>query len=160
MQATLKAHEALIQALQIRIAKLRRQKFGASSEKIEREIEQLELALEALEVVVSSTEEPSLEESEDEDGEDVTEELPTAKAPPRRRKPKVGAETPRERIVLDPGEWPGVRRCPTARGRGCERDPRADHGAVEGDRDGSAEDVLPALREDHPGAGTLPADPA
>ena len=43
LTAVLKAHEALVQALQIRIAKLQRQKFGASSEKIEREIEQLEL---------------------------------------------------------------------------------------------------------------------
>ena len=32
LTAVLKAHEALVQALQIRIAKLQRQKFGASSE--------------------------------------------------------------------------------------------------------------------------------
>jgi len=38
MAATLRAHEALLQALQIQIARLRKQKFGASSEKIEREI--------------------------------------------------------------------------------------------------------------------------
>jgi len=38
MKATLRAHEALVQALQIQIARLRKQKFGASSEKIEREI--------------------------------------------------------------------------------------------------------------------------
>ena len=38
MAATLRAHEALVQALQIQIARLRKQKFGASSEKIEREI--------------------------------------------------------------------------------------------------------------------------
>ena len=45
MSATLRAHDLLVQALRIRIAKLQKQKFGASSEKIEREIEQLELAL-------------------------------------------------------------------------------------------------------------------
>jgi len=38
MAATLRAHEALVQALQLQIARLRKQKFGASSEKIEREI--------------------------------------------------------------------------------------------------------------------------
>jgi len=54
MAATLRAHEALVQALQIQIARLRKQKFGASSEKIEREIEQLELALESLEVAAAS----------------------------------------------------------------------------------------------------------
>ena len=50
MAASVRAYEALVQALKVRIARLRRQKFGASSEKIEREIEQFELALEALEV--------------------------------------------------------------------------------------------------------------
>ena len=40
----------------IRIARLKRQRFGASSEKIEREIEQLELALEDLKVEIASTE--------------------------------------------------------------------------------------------------------
>jgi len=58
MAATLRAHEALVQALQIQIARLRKQKFGASSEKIEREIEQLELALESLEVAAASNAEP------------------------------------------------------------------------------------------------------
>ncbi|NEI32357.1 IS66 family transposase, partial [Rhizobium leguminosarum] len=40
------AHDQLIQTLRLRIAKLKKQVFGKSSEKIEREIEQLELALE------------------------------------------------------------------------------------------------------------------
>ena len=46
MSATLRAHDLLVQTLRVRIAKPQKQKFGASSEKIEREIEQLELALE------------------------------------------------------------------------------------------------------------------
>ena len=37
ISATLRAHEALVQALQIQIARLKKQKFGASSERIERE---------------------------------------------------------------------------------------------------------------------------
>ncbi len=100
MAATLRAHEALVQALQIQIARLRKQKFGASSEKIEREIEQLELALEFLEVAAASN-------TEAEEDENASSEPPSAEAPeqkPRRRKPHVSDDTPRERIVLDPGE--------------------------------------------------------
>jgi len=100
MAATLRAHEALVQALQIQIARLRKQKFGASSEKIEREIEQLELSLEFLEVAAASN-------TEAEEDENASSEPPSAEAPeqkPRRRKPRVSDDTPRERIVLDPGE--------------------------------------------------------
>lgn len=46
--ATLRAHGQLIQDLRLRIARLRKQVFGKSSEKIEREIQHLELALEDL----------------------------------------------------------------------------------------------------------------
>jgi transposase len=46
MVAANRAYEALVQALKITIARLKKQRFGASSKKIEREIEQLELALE------------------------------------------------------------------------------------------------------------------
>jgi hypothetical protein len=48
MSATIRAHDQLIQTLRLRIAKLKKQAFGKSSEKVEREIEQLELALEDL----------------------------------------------------------------------------------------------------------------
>jgi len=99
MMATVRAQEALVQALRIRIARLQRQKFGPSSERIEREIEQLELALEALEVAASSVGEP-IPDDEDEEVEDAR----PAEALPRRRRPKVAAGTPRERVVLDPGE--------------------------------------------------------
>src|SRR5690606_15476912 len=54
ISATLRAHDQLIQTLRLRIAKLKKQVFGQSSEKIEREIEQLELALEDL--LISSAE--------------------------------------------------------------------------------------------------------
>jgi len=36
MSATLRAHDLLIQSLRVRIAKLQKEAFGASSEKIER----------------------------------------------------------------------------------------------------------------------------
>ena len=56
MSASLRAHDLLVQALRVRIAKLQKQKFGPSSEKIEREIEQLELALEDLQVALAEAE--------------------------------------------------------------------------------------------------------
>ncbi len=101
--ATLRAHDLLVQALRIRIAKLKKQKFGSSSEKIEREIEQLELALEDLNVAVAEAQDTPPDESEDADaGEHNT----TADAPEKkqRRRPKVSPDTPRERRELDPGD--------------------------------------------------------
>ena len=53
LSATLRAHDLLVQTLRTRIAKLQKQAFGKSSEKIEREIEQLELALEDLQVAMA-----------------------------------------------------------------------------------------------------------
>ena len=84
-----------------RIARLQKQKFGASSEKIEREIEQLELALEGLQVALAEAEEGPV----DDGGEDADDPTPAVsdKARPRRR-PRVSNDTPRERRELDPGE--------------------------------------------------------
>ena len=59
MSASLRAHDLLVQALRVRIARLQKQKFGSSSEKIEREIEQLELALEGLQVALAEAEDQS-----------------------------------------------------------------------------------------------------
>ena len=101
ISATLRAHEALVQALQIQIARLKKQKFGASSERTLREIEQLELALEHLEIAGAaaiSTIAP------DDDAELSAEEQAAMPSTPRRRKPLVTVATPRERIVLDPGD--------------------------------------------------------
>lgn len=99
MAASVRAYEALIQALKIRIAKLKRQKFGPSSEKIEREIDQLQLALEDLEVAMATAEaKPEPTEAA------ATTETPAERAAPRRRgKPRIAETTPRERVVLDPG---------------------------------------------------------
>lgn len=99
LQASVKAYEGLVQALKVRIAKLQRQKFGRSSEKITREIEQLELALEALEVKVTA-DDTGLADEED-DAADV----PSTRLVPRQRgKPRISDDAPRERNVLDPGE--------------------------------------------------------
>ena len=64
ISATLRAHDQLIQALRLRIAKLRKQAFGQSSEKIEREIEQLELALEDLMIAAAETDAAPVNETD------------------------------------------------------------------------------------------------
>ena len=99
MSATLQAHEQLVQALRLRIARLQKQAFGKSSEKIEREIAQLELALEDLLIAAA---EQSDEPADDEDSHTATTNVATTEAKSRRR-PRVSDETPRERRELDPG---------------------------------------------------------
>lgn len=99
ISATLQAHEQLVQALRLRIAKLQKQAFGKSSEKIEREIAQLELALEDLLIAVA---EQSTEPAGDEDADLPAAVAGTTEVKPRRR-PRVSDETARERRELDPG---------------------------------------------------------
>mgnify|MGYP006279109873 CR=1 FL=1 len=95
-RASLRAYEALIEALRTQIARLKKQKFGPSSEKIEREIEQLQLALEDLEVARSAAGKPAMTEVDPVTAETV---------PQRRRgRPQVSDTTQREQVVLDPGD--------------------------------------------------------
>ena len=98
ISATLRAHDQLIQALRLRIAKLRKQAFGQSSEKIEREIEQLELALEDLMIAAAETDAAPVNETD-------TPAAPTLIAAEgvMRRRPRVSANAVRERRELDPG---------------------------------------------------------
>ena len=105
MSATLRAHDLLVQALRIRIAKLQKQNFGASSEKIERDIEQLELALEDLMVATAEARDTPPEEDEVlEQGPPPAEEAEAAPEKTPRRRPRVAQDTPRERRELDPGD--------------------------------------------------------
>ncbi len=97
--ATLRAHDQLVQALRLRIAKLQKQAFGASSEKIEREIEQLELALEDLLVAVVEVDTAP----HNEDGTVEVQPSPEKGQSKPRRRPRVSDDTPRERRELDPG---------------------------------------------------------
>lgn len=105
LQGSLRAHDLLVQALRLQIARLKRQKFGASSEKIAREIEQLELALEGLQVAqaeVAPAEEAATIEiaaAATEAGDPADERLKTL-----RRRPRVAPDTPRERREMDPGD--------------------------------------------------------
>ena len=99
MSATLRAHDQLIQTLRLRIAKLKKQVFGKSSEKVEREIEQLELALEDLLIAAAESDTTPMDEDKAEPAAATGE---TAERKPRRR-PRVSEATPRERRELDPG---------------------------------------------------------
>ncbi|MBK8909095.1 MAG: transposase [Rhodospirillales bacterium] len=93
--------------MKITIARLKRQRCGASSEKIDREIEQLELALEGLEMAGAAAD-PTPAADDAGSNATATEQL----LPPRRRgKPRIAADAPREVITLDPGE-----RCPDCGG--------------------------------------------
>ena len=103
LSATLRAHDLLVQTLRTRIAKLQKQAFGKSSEKIEREIEQLELALEDLQVAMAEAGESAGPDDDDEG--DVSTPIEAAaedKAP--RRRPRISKDAPRERRELDPGD--------------------------------------------------------
>ena len=83
-------------ARSLRIAKLQQLAFGKSSEKIECEIEQLELALEDLLVAVAEDDEALI-------GEGPGKPSPEAgDAPALRRRPRVSDATLRERRELDP----------------------------------------------------------
>jgi transposase len=97
LTSSARAYEALIEALRIQITRLKKQKYGASSEKMAREIEQLELALEGLEIERAAAD-PSPDEPDEEPAS--TAQRPT---PRRRGKPRLTGEVIRERIVLDPG---------------------------------------------------------
>jgi len=102
LTAALRAHDLMIEALRLRIARLKKQAFGKSSEKIEREIEQLELALEDL--LVTAAEQAVVANDEDEPDETSAAPATDAVAKTRlSRRPRVSADTPRERHELDPG---------------------------------------------------------
>jgi transposase len=100
MSATLQAHDQLIQTLRLRIAKLKKQVFGKSSEKIEREIEQLELALEDLLIAAAESNTAPIDEPDEEASvvalADTSEKI-------MRRRPRVSDKAVRERRELDPG---------------------------------------------------------
>ena len=103
LSATLRAHDLLVQTLRTRIAKLQKQAFGKSSEKIEREIAQLELALEDLQVAMAEADGAAGPDADIED--DITtsnEAVPEEKLP--RRRPRISKDAPRERRELDPGD--------------------------------------------------------
>ena len=103
LQASLRAHDLLIQSLRLQIARLKKQTFGPRSEKVAREIEQLELALEGLQIARAEAEDAPLEETEAAAADlGPAAEVPAEEKTPRRR-PRVSDTTPRERREFDPG---------------------------------------------------------
>jgi transposase len=76
-------------ARRLRIATLQKLAFGKSSEKIKREIEQLELALEDLLVAVAEDDDAPIDEGRNEPIPEA------ADAPVLRRRPRVSDVTPR-----------------------------------------------------------------
>lgn len=100
MSATLQAHDQLIQTLRLRIAKLKKQVFGKSSEKIEREIEQLELALEDLLIAAAESNTAPIDETDEEASIVALADTPEKIM---RRRPRVSDKAVRERRELDPG---------------------------------------------------------
>lgn len=100
LSATVRVCDQLIQSLQLRIAKLKKQVFGKSSEKVTREIEQLELALEDLLIAAAEVAAVPDENTDENAAPGSASDTPARK--PRRR-PRVSADTPRERRELDPG---------------------------------------------------------
>lgn len=100
MSATLQAHDQLIQTLRLRIAKLKKQVFGKSSEKVEREIEQLELALEDLLIAAAESNTAPIDDA---DEAASVEPLADTAEKIMRRRPRVSDKAVRERRELDPG---------------------------------------------------------
>src|SRR6056297_414187 len=98
MSATIRAHDQLIQTLRLRIAKLKKQAFGKSSEKIEREIEQLELALEDLLIAAAESHADPTDDAGAESEPDAAVSDTVERAP--RRRPRVSETTPRERLEI------------------------------------------------------------
>ncbi|WP_285674053.1 transposase [Paralimibaculum aggregatum] len=86
--------------LRVRVARLCSQAFGAHSETVEREIAQLGLALEDLQVAVAEGDDSPTDESED--AHHTASDAPEQTRPQRRSRVTEG--TPRERRGLDPGE--------------------------------------------------------
>lgn len=98
-------------SVKLTIARLKRQRYGSSSEKIDREIAQLELALEGLEMAGAAAD-PAPESDAPADEAATAATATEQRLPPRRRgKPRIAADAPREVITLDPGE-----RCPDCGG--------------------------------------------
>jgi transposase len=97
--------EAVIAQLKLMIAKMRHARFGASSERGRKLLDQLELQLEEMEAAAT----------EDEDAAQATPSPAGTKPAPPRRKPvraPFPAHLPRERIVM-----PGPAACPCCQGK-------------------------------------------
>ena len=92
------ADRDIIEQLQLNLDKLKRSQFGQSSEKLQHQIDQLELALEDLQTDRAAEQAQANSDADDqaEDG--------NKKDKKKRGRKKLPAHLPRERSVLDPGD--------------------------------------------------------
>src|SRR5215472_9570523 len=145
-RAKLVGAQALIEHLQLVIAKMKREMFGPRSERSQRLLDQLELQLEELVAAAG----------EDEAKAAATRiEVPGfTRAPATRR--NFPADLPIRRIVHPA---PTVRQQQTLQDRReHHQDARRRAAAMVRDRACAGEVQLPILRDDHPAAGTVPRD--
>ena len=142
-QAKASEDMALIAAQKLQIAKLQRQIYGQRSERSVRLIAQLALEFEELEA--SATEDELA-------AEQAAAKTTTVRPFTRRRAERdtFPDHLPRERMVIDPPTVLRVlrRQSPAQARRGRDADAGDDAPAVEGDRDGAGEVLLPGLRDD------------
>jgi transposase len=85
-----------VEKLKVEIARLKRMSFGASSERMRRELEQLELKLEELETAQAEAEAAA------ETAPAVVEEPAPEEAPAKKRRRKLPDALPRREIVHEP----------------------------------------------------------
>ena len=145
--------EAMVAHLKLLIAKLKHDRFGASSERGRKLIDQLELELE--ELVAAASEDATAAETAA--GKDKS--AGSATPPPAGPRRRCRQHLPRERVVHPSAlRLPLLRRPALQAGRGRHRDAGGGAAAVEGDPDRAREVLLPLLRGDHPAAGAVPPD--
>ena len=94
----LKARDVVIEQLQLNLDKLKRSQFGRSSEKVQRQIDQLELTLEDLQTDRAAEQAEETDEAGDQAKNDDKQDKK------KRGRKKLPAHLPRERSVLDPGD--------------------------------------------------------
>src|ERR1700687_2806417 len=142
--------QALIAHLKLQIEKLNRDRYGPHSERTARLLDQLELQLEELEA--SATEDELAAEMAA--AKTTTVAAFTRRRPSRRPFPD---HLPRERVIV-----PGPVACACCGGARLSKlgeditDAGGDPEILEGDPARPREVHLPGLREDQPGAGTVP----
>ena len=156
IRATVSCAEAMIKELKLEIAKLRRDKYGKSSERSARLLDQLELQLEELEA--AATEDALAVEQVAPDAQTTVTSF-TRRKPSRKQFPE---HLPRERVVV-----PAPTQCDLLRvgshredGRGCNRHAGGHSAPVEGDPDRPGKVHLPVVRKDQPASRPVPYHPA
>ena len=144
----------MVAHLKLLIAKMKRDRFGASAERGRKLLDQLELQLEELETAAAEDEAAAAPTPPD-----ATTVRPFTRAKPVRA--PLPAHLPRERVVL-----PARPACPCCGGKLAKlgetiTETLESHPAqLQGDPDGAGEVHLPGLRDDHPAAGAVPSDRA